>query len=179
MRQLIVSEFVSIDGVFEAPEKWVFKLMNDEIGAFKLDEMREIDAMLLGKATYREFARSWPSRTGELAELMNGTPKWVATAGTEELAWRNSHRLGEGLEEEVAELKRRPGKGILVVGSGRLVRALIERDLVDELRLLLFPIVLGAGRHLLEEGVSARFRLAEAKRFDTGVVLLRYARDTR
>lgn len=174
MARIIASEFVSIDGVFEAPEKWVFKYMNDEIGAFKLEEMREIDAMLLGRATYESFAESWPSRTGELADLMNRTPKHVAANPSRTLVWNNSHRLGASFTEEIENLKRRSSKGVLVVGSGKLVGSLMREGLIDELRLMLFPVVLGSGRRLFEEGASSRLRLAETRSFDTGVVLLTY-----
>ena len=141
MRKVIVSEFLSLDGVMEIPERWVFKHIDTEIEKLKLEEMRESDSLLLGKATYQTFADSWPGRKGELAELMNGAKKYVASKTKGELAWSNSTNIC-GVADGVSALKDRSGKSILVVGSCSLVRALMELDLVDEYRFLVMPAVL-------------------------------------
>jgi dihydrofolate reductase len=151
---------VTLDGVMEAPENWVFEFMNDAIGQFKISEMREVDTLLLGRATHQIFAESWPSRQGELADLINRATKYVVSAASEVPIWNNSHRIRNRVIDEITELKQSHGKDILVAGSGVLVRALTEHHLIDEYRLLVAPIVLGTGKRLFNDGAIVKLHLA-------------------
>ena len=174
--RVVVSEFVSLDGVMEAPEKWVFQFAEKEIDAFKLDEVLAADALLLGAVTYQIFAESWPSRSDPdgFADKMNGMPKYVVSTTSEKLVWNNSHQVNGNIAEEIVRLKQQPGRDILVAGSGVLVQTLIQHDLVDEYRLLVYPLVLGKGKHLFKDESQARLKLIKAQAFRTGVVLLQY-----
>jgi dihydrofolate reductase len=174
--RIVVSEFVSLDGVMEAPEKWVFRFSEKEIDAFKLDEVLEASALLLGATTYQGFAESWPSRSDPngFADKMNSMPKYVVSTASEKLAWNNSHQVKGNIAEEIVRLKQQPGHMLLVAGSGVLVQALMQHDLVDEYRLLVYPLVLGKGKRLFQEGSQARLKLEKTQAFSTGVVLLQY-----
>jgi dihydrofolate reductase len=174
MRKIIVTEFVSLDGVMEAPERWVFPFHNEQTATVKLAEIRDVDALLLGRKTYRIFADSWPSMTGELADQMNGIRKYVVSSSPADLAWSHSHLLTGDPASSVAALKERPGRDILVAGSATLVRTLIRHNLVDEYRMLLCPTVLGGGKRMFPDEAKAQLVLAESTAFDTGAVLLRY-----
>src|SRR3954454_12967431 len=157
MRELIVTEFVSLDGVMEAPggepghphSGWGFDFMSDEQQEWKLKETLEASALLLGRVTYEGFAAAWPERDGDFADKMNSMPKHVVSTTLEEpLEWSNSSLIELGA---VQRLKQDEGGDILVAGSRTLVQALIEEDLVDEWRLMVFPVVLGSGRRLFPE----------------------------
>jgi dihydrofolate reductase len=188
MRRVIVSEFVSLDGVMEAPETWTLPFGSEEQQRYKFDELAAADALLLGRTTYDGFAAAWPSmmdqyegpgRTelGEYADMMNGYPKHVASTTLQEpLQWNNSTLIGPNVAEEVSNLKRQDGKDILVFGSGQLVNTLMGHDLVDEYRLMIFPVVLGSGKRLFGDGsgTTKALRLADTKAFASGVVVLSY-----
>ena len=176
MRKVIVTEFVSLDGVAEAPEKWVFQFMSDDIGKFKHDELFTADAHLLGRVTYEVFASAWPSRKDEagFADRMNNLPKFVVSTTLDRAEWKNSTIIKRNVAEEVLTLKQQPGQDILVAGSVSLVQTLMQNGLIDEYRLLTFPIVLGSGKRLFAQGSKASLKLVEAKSFGSGVVLLRY-----
>jgi dihydrofolate reductase len=155
MRRVVVSEFVSLDGVMEDPGGaegfehggWTFPYWSDEIGKVKLDEILEADALLLGRVTYEGFAEAWPSRTDKqgFADRMNSLPKFVASTTLGEPGWQNSTVLEGDVAQAVATLKEQPGQDVLVAGSRQLVQTLAQHDLVDEYRLLVYPIVLGSG----------------------------------
>ena len=174
--RIVVSEFVTLDGVMEAPEKWVFQFADKEIDAVKLDEVLAADALLLGAVTYQIFAESWPSRSDPdgFADKMNSMPKYVVSAASEKLAWNNSHQVNGNIAEAITKLKQGPGHMLLVAGSGVLVQALMHHDLVDEYHLLVYPLVLGKGKRLFQDGSQARLKLVKASSFRTGVVLLQY-----
>ncbi len=176
MRKLVVSEFVTLDGVAEEPGKWSFPYWNEEIGKFKLNELFSSDALLLGRVTYEGFAKAWPSMTDEAgyAKRMNGFPKHVVSGTLEKLDWNNSHLIKGNVENEVSKLKQQPGQELLIFGSGQLVNSLMQHDLIDEYRLLVYPIVLGSGKRLFEDVNKATLRLVETTMFSSGVVLLRY-----
>jgi len=187
MGKLVVTEFISIDGVIEDPGGaedfahggWVFQFERGEEGnKFKLDEVLEAEAQLLGRVTYEGFAAAWPSRTDEagFAERMNAMPKYVVSSTLRELTWNNSTLIEGDVAAEVAKLKKQVPGDILVAGSATLVRALVDHDLVDELRLMVFPIVLGSGKRLFGDSASTKaFRLLESQPVgDDGVVILRY-----
>jgi dihydrofolate reductase len=183
MRKLIVTEFVTLDGVMEAPggepghphSGWVFDFMGDEQQEYKLQEVLEADAHLIGRVTYESFAGAWPTRTGVFADKMNSMPKYVVTSRTE-LDWNNSIPLNGDVADEVTKLKQQDGGGpILVAGSRTLVQALLEHGLVDELRLMVFPVVLGSGMRLFPESPDkTTLELVDTKTFDSGVQVNTY-----
>ncbi len=186
MRKIVVSEFVSLDGVVEDPggsEKskhggWTWGYWNDEIGKFKLDEILATGALLLGRVTYQGFAAAWPSMKDEngFADRMNNLPKHVVSTTLEKLDWNNSRQIKGNIAEEVLKMKQQPGQDILIFGSGELVRELMRHDLIDEYRLLVYPVVLGGGKRLFGDEINKTLKLVETKPFGSGVVLLRYQR---
>jgi len=184
MRKIVVSEFVSLDGVMEDPggsEKskhgaWTMQYWNDEIGKFKLEELFASDALLLGRVTYQGFAAAWPSRSDEqgFAQWMNSIPKYVVSTTLKQLDWNNSRLIKGSLPDEISKLKQQSGKNILVNGSATLVHSLMQHDLIDEYRLLVYPVVLGDGKRLFKDGKNTKLRLAETRAFPSGVVFLQY-----
>lgn len=174
MRRIIVTEFMTLDGVVEAPEKWSLAYWNDETEKFKNDELRDTGALLLGRVTYETFAVSWPSRCGDFADRLNALPKYVASGTLKDLAWSGSQLLPEPATHAAAELKKSSGGNIVIHGSPTLVRSLMNEGLVDELRILVYPLVAGGGMRLLEHGPRAAFKLAESNAFRSGVVALVY-----
>lgn len=178
MRKLVHSMFVSLDGVVDNPS-WTAPFWNEDIARFKRDEMFACDSLLLGRVTYEGFAAAWPGRTDDAgyADRMNSMPKYVATHTLHELTWTNALRLNGKIADSVAELKRGPGHDILMFGSVDLAHSLLHQRLIDELNLLVYPLVLGGGRPLFEScDLPVRFDLIEARPIgSTGVVLQRYA----
>ncbi|MDA4113727.1 MAG: dihydrofolate reductase family protein [Thaumarchaeota archaeon] len=187
MRKVVVSEFVTLDGVMEDPggaEKtkhggWSFKIKSspDQL-KFKFDELFAGGGLLLGRVTYQGFAQAWPSMKDPygFADRMNSLPKYVVSTTLDRVEWNNSRIIRENIAEEVNKLKQQPGQDILVFGSGELARTLMRHGLVDELRLMVFPIVLGSGKRLFGEGedLMTVMSLADTKVFESGVVLLSY-----
>lgn len=179
MRKVVVTEYVTLDGVMEEPGKWSFQFWNDEAAKFKYDELFASDALLLGRVTYQGFAAAWPTMTdtGDFGEKMNSMPKYVASTTLNEMAWNASLIKGD-VAEEVARLKQQPGQDILVAGSGELVQTLRQHDLIDEYRFMVYPIILGTGKRLFREGSdTAVLKLVETKTFSSGVVVLTYRPD--
>ena len=182
--RIVVTEFVSLDGVMEDPGGaesfrhggWTFKInRGDEGDKFKLDEALSAEALLLGRVTYEGFAEAWPSREGEFADKFNAMPKYVVSSTLEEPEWNNSTVLKGDVAEEVAKLKREKEGDIVVHGSGRLVQTLLENDLVEELRLMVFPVLLGTGKRLFGETSDKKpLRLADSKMVGDGVAILVY-----
>ena len=177
MRKIIVTEFVTLDGVAGEPQNWSFPYWNDAIGQFKHDELFASHTQLLGRVTYEGFAEAWPSRDGDYADRLNGLPKYVVSTTLEIAEWNNSHVIGGDVVEAIRALKQQDGADLLVHGSLTLVHTLILHGLVDQFNLLVFPIVLGSGKRLFWEGSRANLKLAETRAFDTGVVLFRYELD--
>jgi dihydrofolate reductase len=178
MRKIVAGEFISLDGVVEAPDKWHFPYFNDEMGEAVGAEMTGADAMLLGRRTYQEFAAAWPSRPSDEpgADFMNNTPKYVLSTTLDEVEWQNSTLIKDNAVEEITRLKQQPGGTIFVSGSPTLVRWLLRERLLDELHLLLHPIVVGAGKRLFEDGIGqVPLKLVDSKTFSTGVLSLNYA----
>jgi dihydrofolate reductase len=176
MRKVVVSEFVSLDGVMEEPS-WTFQFSSEEQQKFKFDELFASDALLLGRVTYEGFAAAWPSATDEVgfADRMNSLPKYVVTTTLEEpLEWNNSRLIKGNVVEEVSKLKQQPGQDILIYGSGELVHTLMQHDLIDEYRIMVYPVVLGSGERLFGDGINTTLRLVETKSFSSGVVVLSY-----
>ncbi|GGM21431.1 dihydrofolate reductase family protein [Deinococcus aerophilus] len=176
MRKVIVTEFLTLDGVYEEPTPWQQGFSSPEIGQFKHDELFECDVLLLGRVTYEEFARYWPDATGtgEFGERMNRLPKFVATTTLNSLGW-NATVLGKEVGAAVEALKRQAGGNLLVYGSGTLVQTLLRRGLVDELRLMVYPLVLGSGRRLFPGGGDRlALNLIASRDLGAGVLLLTY-----
>jgi dihydrofolate reductase len=179
MKKVTAGLFVSLDGVTESPEKWQLPYFNDEMGEAVGTAMAAADAMLLGRVTYQEFASYWPGVSSEdqpFADYMNNSAKYVASRTLEgPLEWDNSTLIKGNLVEEIARLKRQPGKNIGITGSVTLVQSLLEQDLLDELGLMIHPVVVGSGKRLFEEGGDPKkLKLVESKTFSTGVVYLTY-----
>jgi dihydrofolate reductase len=185
MRKLVVSEYVTLDGVMEDPgggEKsahggWSFQFWNDEAMQYKFDELFAADALLLGRVTYQGFAAAWPTMKDDagFADRMNGLPKYVVSTTLQTAEWNNSTIISENVVEEIARLKQQPGQDILVAGSGVLVHTLMQHDLIDEYRIMLHPIVLGSGKRLFRDGNDTKtLRLVETKPLSSGIVVLSY-----
>jgi dihydrofolate reductase len=186
MGKIVVTEFVSLDGVIEDPGGsedyrhggWTFEIDRGEEGdKFKLDELVEAEAQLLGRVTYEGFAAAWPTMEdgAGFAEKMNSMPKYVVSSTLREASWENTTILSGELGHEVAKLREEVDGVILIAGSAQLVQGLLERDLVDELRLMVFPVLLGEGKRLFGE-VSAKkpLRLTASKTLGDGIALLTY-----
>ena len=186
MGRIVVTEFVSLDGVVEAPGGgesfkhggWSFDISRGEEGdKFKLDETLASEALLLGRVTYEGFAAAWPSRADEagFADKFNSMPKYVVSSTLEDPEWNNSTVLKGDVGEEVAKLKQEQDGDIVVHGSPQLVQTLIEHDLVDEYRLMVFPVVLGSGKRLFGETTDKKsLRLVDSKVVGDGVAILVY-----
>lgn len=178
MRKIVAGLFMSLDGVVESPEQWQFPYFNDKMGQALGASMAASDTLLLGRRTYQEFAAVWPGRGSDdpVGAYMNNTPKLVASTTLDAVDWHNSRLLAGDLAEELSELKRQPGKNINVTGSVTLVRWLLREHLLDELGLMVCPIVVGRGKRLFEQaGGQQPLRLLDASTFGTGVVSLGYA----
>ena len=177
MRKVIVSEFVSVDGVMEHPS-WTFRFGSEEQEKYKLDELFASDALLLGRVTYEGFAGAWPSVTDEVgfADRMNGLPKYVvSTTLTEPLEWNNSTIIKGDVAQEVSKLKQQPGGDILIGGSAQLVNTLMEHDLVDEFRHMVVTVVVRSGKRLFGKwGDTKALSRVETKTCGWGVVVLTY-----
>jgi dihydrofolate reductase len=184
MGRIVVTEFVSLDGVVEDPGGsedftyggWSFEFDRGAEGnEFKLDETRASQALLLGRVTYQGFAEAWPSREGEFADKFNSMPKYVVSSTLEAPEWTNSTVLEGDLVQQVSKLRQGPDGDVVVHGSAQLVQTLIEHDLVDELRLMVFPVVLGTGKRLFgDPGEKKTLQLVDSKVVGDGVVILTY-----
>jgi dihydrofolate reductase len=187
MGKIVVTEFTSMDGIIEDPggaedyehSGWSFRIdRGDEGNKFKLDETLATDALLLGRITYQGFADAWPSRTGEFADKFNSMPKFVVSKTLDKPEWSNTTVISGDVANEVARLKDQFANDIVVHGSPTLVNTLKEHDLVDEYRLMMFPVVLGKGKRLFtDRGGLVNLRLADAKQVGPdGVIILTYQR---
>ena len=177
MRKGLAWELVSVDGVMESPERWAFSYSNAEMGEANALGMAASDALLLGRVTYEHLAAYWPEQPGgtPMVDYLNGVPKYVVSTTLKEAAWNNSTLINENVAEEIAALKRRPGKDITILGSGALVRSLLRDGLLDELQLVVHPVVLGGGKRLFGDGGERKgLELVGSKTFSTGVVHLTY-----
>jgi dihydrofolate reductase len=186
MARIVVTEFLSLDGVMEAPgggedfrhAGWSFEIdRGDEGDQFKLDETMGSEALLLGRATYEGFARAWPTREGEFADKFNSMPKYVVSSTLKDPEWTNTSVLDGDVAEEVTRLKDELEGDVVVHGSAQLVQSLLEHDLVDELRLMVFPVVLGTGKRLFGETTDKKpLQLVDSKVVGDGVMILTYGR---
>jgi dihydrofolate reductase len=192
MRKIVVSEFVSLDNVIQAPGGaeedteggftsggWTWPFWHDDIGAHFFAEMSNSDALLLGRKTWQIHGGAFePLAAGDpFGDVMNSMPKYVvSTTLTTASAWRNSTVISGNVVEQVRALKDRPGKNILIDGSSVLVHTLAEHDLIDDYSLWVYPVVLGSGKKLFPQGLRATLHLVESKPLPSGVVLMHYAR---
>ena len=186
MGRIVVTEFISLDGVLEDPGGaedyehggWTFQFdAGPEFEKFKYEELQASDAQLLGRITYDGFAKAWPSIEGEFGDKMNSMPKYVVSTTVEHPEWNNTTVIRGDIADEVRKLKDQYERDILIAGSARLVQSLIEQDLVDELRLMVFPILLGTGKRLFGDTSDVkRLQLAETKPLGDGVTILTYRR---
>ena len=176
MARLAATLFMTLDGVVEEPQNWSFPYWNDEIGKFKHEETFGSDALLLGRVTYEGFAAAWPSRKDPegFADRFNSMPKYVASRTLKKLDWNNSHLIKGDLVAAVSKLKEKPGQDIVIHGSPGLIRSLLPHDLIDEFRILIYPLTLGTGKQLFNESSRMNLNLIESKAFSTGVVKLVY-----
>ena len=200
MRKVIVSEFVTLDGVMESPDKWSIQFWNEEAAKFKFDELFASDTLLLGRVTYQLFAGAWSTMTDEdnlkdikdaggdiealdidndnknpFSDRMNSIAKYVVSTTLEEVEWNNSKLIKGNIKEEITKLKQQSGQDILVEGSALLVDSLMQLDLIDEYRLMVFPIVLGSGKRLFKDTSDKKvLKLEDVKSFRSGVVVLTY-----
>jgi dihydrofolate reductase len=177
MRKIVAGLHISMDGVVESPDQWVFpnNYANDEMAQAIGSEMAAADTMLLGRRTYQEFAGHWPQQEGDIANHMNSTPKLVVSTTLDKAEWQNSTVISNDVIGELTRRKQQPGKNLNVVGSITLVRSLLREGLLDELSLFLCPIVVGDGKRLFEEVGGPRvLKLTDARTFTTGVQWLTY-----
>ena len=179
MRKVVAAEFLSLEGVMESPDQWHFPYFNDEMGQAVGEGFEASDAMLMGRILYEEWASFWPNQDPEenpVAEQMNGVRKYVVSTTLERpLAWNNASLIGENVVEEISALKAQPGKDIVISGSGTLVRSLLEYGLIDELKLMVHPVVVGSGKRLFEDvEKQTPLELVDSRIFSTGVVYLTY-----
>ena len=185
MGRIVVTEFVSLDGVMEDPGgsehskhgAWTFKFNRGEEGnKFKVDEVQNAEARLLGRVTYEGFAEAWPTRTGDpFSDKFNSMPKYVVSSKLKKADWNNSTILKGDVVEEVSKLKEKVRGDILVSGSAKLVQTLIANDLVDQLNLMVFPVILGSGKRLFGETKDLKtLQLAESKTVGDGVAIMIY-----
>lgn len=173
MRNLIVTEFLSLDGIMENPG-WTFKYWNDEIANFKGEETSDGQDMLLGRVTYEGFAAAWPNSKDEGAPYFNSTRKYVVSSTLDKAEWNNSHILRGDAVEEIRKLKRQDGPDIVVHGSATLVQTILQNNLADRVRLLVYPVLVGTGKRLFQEGTTATLRLVESRPVSAGVLALIY-----
>ncbi|HEY7488987.1 MAG TPA: dihydrofolate reductase family protein [Streptosporangiaceae bacterium] len=179
MRKIVASQFISLDGVVEAPDQWHFPYFNDEMGQAVWSALSTSDTLLLGRVTYEEFAAAWPDRTeepDEMVDFMNNTPKVVVSTTLDKVEWKNSTLIKGNVFEEIRKLKEQPGGDIGTTGSVTLIRSLLAEGLIDEIKLLVHPIVVGGGRLRLfdPDSPTVPLKLVESQTFTTGVLNLTY-----
>lgn len=175
MRKVVVTEFLSLDGIMEDPA-WTVPYWNDEIAKFKGEETAS-DALLLGRVTYQGFATAWPQSQDLGAPYFNSVRKYVVSTTLDTLEWNNSTLIKTNILAEITKLKQQDGEDITVHGSATLVQTLIQHDLVDRYRLLVYPVVVGKGKRLFQEGTTVTLTLVETHAFNAGVTALIYQPD--
>jgi dihydrofolate reductase len=182
--KLVVTEYMTLDGVIDNPT-WIAPYFNDEFLKFKFDELMGGDVMLMGRKSYEMFADVWTNATAEddapgqegFADRMHDLPKYVVSTTMDHGEWHNTHFIQDNVVETITRLKAQPGQDILVAGSGELIKTLMQHDLVDEYRFLVYPLVVAKGQRLFEEGDGVRLKLVSSTSFETGVLALIYQPD--
>jgi dihydrofolate reductase len=181
MTKLIVSEFISLDGVIEAPQNWHFPFVTDDMQSHVMASIMNSDSAMFGRNTYEEFASFWPNASademGPMADKLNNQPKYVVSNSLKTADWNNSTIISGDVARAIRDLKAQPGGTIAITGSAKLVQSLLEQGLIDELQLYVHPIIVGKGKRLYSDGMSqsAGLKLIESQKYDGGVMLLRYA----
>ena len=176
MRKIIASSQASMDAVIENPQNWAFDYANDEFFTYASEQLFARDTLIMGRVTYEGFAEAWSAQAGsnDFADRMNSLPKYVASRTLKEpLKW-NANLIKGDVAKEIAKLKEQPGQNILQYGSGELTRTLLQHGLIDEFRVLVYPVAVGSGLHVFENIEKTSMKLLEAKPFSTGVVALHY-----
>jgi len=178
MRKIVAGQFITLDGVVEVPEEWMGPYFTPELGQTIGSLMGAQDAMLLGRVTYDEFAAHWPQQTGEMADTMNGTPKYVVSGTLKSAEWQNTTVIpAASAIAEIAELKQQPARNIGMTGSATLISSLLREGLLDELHLFVLPLVVGSGKRLFgTPGDQLPLKLLGSATFQTGAVHLTYAK---
>jgi dihydrofolate reductase len=182
MRKLVASFFISLDGVVQGPGPeddfelagWTMPYWDDDVAAFVQAGMEAADTLLLGRVTYQGFAAAFAESTGPDAQIMNNYRKYVVSTTLEQADWNNSSLIKGNVVEEVTKLKQQPGQDIAMSGSGTLVQSLLRHNLIDELNLLIYPVVLGRGKRLFEDGIKVNLKLKQSKTSSSGVLLTTY-----
>ncbi len=177
MRKIVAGLFITLDGVVESPDQWQFPYFNEELGQAVTSQMDAADAMLLGRQTYQEFASFWPGAPADdpFTARMNNTPKFVVSTTLDAVEWQNSTLIKGNVAEQLTHLKQQPGKNIGMTGSATLVRSLLRDNLLDELLLLVHPLVVGSGKRLFPDGSDpVALTLVDSQTFSTGVLSLIY-----
>jgi dihydrofolate reductase len=180
MREIVNSTFVSLDEVIDHMDRWHFDFIDEESNALALAQLRASDAVLMGRRTYEIYAQAWPGRDGEYADLINATPKYVASTTLRTGDWAPTTVLGGDLIDEVNKLKRAPGRNILMHGYGPVAKTLVQHGLLDQLVLWVHPMLAGVGTTddmLLSDGLNERLSLADVQMLGSGVVVLSYRFD--
>ena len=174
MSKLQVAEFLTLDGVMEAPEQWNGPFLNEEMGMEIGSNLFQCDALLYGRRTYEEMAAAWPERTGGMADRFNSIPKFVVSTTLQEATWNNSKLIKGNIAEEVSRLKQQFSQAITILGSGGLVHTLMDHHLIDEYLLLVCPLVLGKGKRLFQDASRTTLRLVNSKAYTTSAIWLTY-----
>jgi dihydrofolate reductase len=178
MGKIVVTEFVSLDGVYGDPHEWHFPFFREQAQQYKMNELRATEALLLGRVTYEGFAQAWPERSGdEFSDTFNSMPKYVVSTTLENPAWTNSHVIGANgdLAAAIGALKDRHERDIFIHGSGTLANSLLRQGLIDEVRLMVHPIVVGKGRRFFEDETRIpALNLVDATTWDGGIALMTY-----
>ena len=174
MRKLVASMLMALDGVVENPQMWTVQFRSEESQNYKFDELFASDALLLGRITYQDFVAAWSGVPGAYGERINSMPKYVPTTTLQEAEW-NATFIKDNIVEEVTRLKQESGQDIVIFGSVELIHSLMQEDLIDEYRLMVFPIVVGNGKRLFHgESQRKEFKLVQSHTFGSGVVVLTY-----
>jgi dihydrofolate reductase len=174
LSKLQVAEFLTLDGVMEAPDQWNGPFLNEEMGMEIGGNLFQCDALLYGRRTYEEMAAAWPERTGDMADRFNNIPKFVVSTTLQEATWNNSSLIKSNIAEEVLKLKQQFSQATTILGSGELVRTLMDHHLIDEYLLVVCPLVLGKGKRLFQEASPTTLRLVNSKAYATGALWLTY-----
>lgn len=178
MRKIVAALMASLDGIVEGPENWTPPYFTDEVWQVTSKGMAASDTLLLGRRTFELFAAYWPDKTADdspYADYLNSTPKFVVSTTLKSVTWRNSSLITEDIVGQIAKLKQQPGKNITILGSATLVRSLLRTGLLDQLGLLLYPIVVGTGKRLFEDWTAkVPLKLVESQALRNGVLFLVY-----
>jgi dihydrofolate reductase len=174
LSKLQVADFLTLDGVMEAPDQWNGPFLNEEMGMEIGSNLFQCDALLYGRRTYEEMAAAWPERTGDMADRFNSIPKFVVSTTLQEATWNNSRLIKGNIAEEVSRLKQQFGQAITILGSGELVSTLMRHNLIDEYLLVVCPLILGNGKRLFQDVSRTTLRLVNSKAYTTGAIWLTY-----